>query len=68
MSILAFGMLEGAIIGAVAGGLGGLMAVLFRKSKPCPDCKAPLPNPAARKCPKCGCRLNGKGEKLDDDR
>ena len=64
------GAINGAIIGAVAGVLGGLVAVLaaiFRK-KPCPDCKAPLPNPSAKECPKCGCRLDGKGGKLVEER
>ena len=55
----------GAIAGAVAGLLVGVIA-MFRK-KPCPECKKPLPSASAKECPKCGCRLDGKGNKLPDE-
>jgi hypothetical protein len=61
------GAINGAIIGAVAGVLGGLVAMLFRK-KPCPDCKAPLPDLSAKQCPKCACPLDGKGGKRVEER
>jgi hypothetical protein len=62
------GAIQGAIIGGIAGALAGLAMVIarmFQKPKPCPDCNAPLPKPSAKECPKCGCELDGKGEKLD---
>jgi hypothetical protein len=64
------GAIQGAIIGGVAGALAGLALVLvrmFQKPKPCPECKAPLPSPTAKECPKCGCRLNDKGQEQDDE-
>ena len=61
--------ITGGIIGGVVGGLAALMMAIFRKPKPCPDCKEPLPFPwlkPVKECPKCGCRVNAKGEKVDD--
>jgi hypothetical protein len=63
------GILEGALIGAAVGVVVGLISVFFRKGKPCPDCKKPLPIGAwtpVKECPRCGCRLNAKGEKIED--
>jgi hypothetical protein len=66
------GLVEGAIIGAVAGALVGVgMTVIaaLRPGKPCPQCQKPLPKPMlgpVKSCPKCGCKLNPKGEKLDE--
>ena len=40
---------------------------LFRTPKLCPDCQAKLPMILGKKCPKCGCRLNAKGEKVIDE-
>jgi ribosomal protein L37AE/L43A len=63
------GLVEGAIIGAVVGAAVALISMLFRTGKPCPECKQPLPIPWAspvKQCPKCGCRLNAKGEKIGD--
>jgi hypothetical protein len=57
--------LIGGIIGAVVGLLAGVVA-MFRK-KPCPECKKPLPSAGAKECPKCGCRLDGKGNKVPDE-
>ena len=60
------GAIEGAIIGGIAGalaGLGLLVFNLFRTPKLCPECQAKLPMGTVKKCPKCGCRLNAKGEK-----
>jgi hypothetical protein len=65
------GVLEGAIIGGCVGAAVALISVLFRKNKVCPECKQPLPIPwikQVKECPKCGCPLNAKGEKIEDDR
>ena len=71
MNVLFAGMLEGALIGGAIGLVGGVVAMIFRKGKPCPECGQPLPIPwvvPPKECPKCGCRLNAKGEKIDDER
>jgi hypothetical protein len=63
-------MIYGAIAGAIVGLLVGLGFKLFGKGKPCPQCQVPLPIPwfsAPRQCPKCGCKLNKKGEKVQED-
>jgi hypothetical protein len=59
MCVVFAGVLEeairGAIIGGILGALAGLallIARIFRKPKPCPDCQAPLPNPSAKQCRK----------------
>jgi hypothetical protein len=65
------GVLEGALIGAVVGLVVGILMMLLRPAKPCPECRQPLPKPffsPIRACPKCGCKLNAKGEKLDEGR
>ena len=67
----AFGLIEGAIIGAVVGAAVAVINVFVRRNKLCPDCKQPLPIPwvkEVKECPKCGCRLNAKGEKIADHR
>ena len=70
----------GAMIGAVAGAVGGLLAVLvvamFMKPKPCPECGTPPPKvrkPANRRqmlwggwtCSNCGCELDRRGRKIN---
>jgi hypothetical protein len=47
----------------------GLILLLMPR-RPCPQCKAPLPKALGapvRKCPKCGCEMNAKGEKIDGE-
>lgn len=65
----------GVIIGVVCGGGGVLLIGLLQPRKFCPDCGKPLPKfrrPSSVKqslwggntCPKCGCQINRKGEKV----
>jgi hypothetical protein len=74
------GLPVGAIIGAVAGVVGGGLAVLvyglLQKPRVCPECGTPAPKvrkPANRRqmlwggwtCPKCGCELDRRGRKVE---
>jgi hypothetical protein len=72
MGLLIAGVLEGAIIGGIAGAVVGLLlgvVMLFIPTRPCAACGVMLPKTLAgpaRVCPKCGCRMNAKGEKIEE--
>jgi hypothetical protein len=67
---------SGALIGAVAGCVGGVLAVvlvaLVMPAKKCPDCGGKLPKlrafgaraPAFWVCRHCGCEVDRKGNKV----
>jgi hypothetical protein len=71
-------ILDGALIGAVTGGICGVGGVLvwalLMPAKGCPECDAPLPKFGRKHarpgfwggwiCPECGCEIDRKGNKV----
>ena len=65
MPILFGGMLEGAIIGGVAGLLVGLGMAIFGPKRRCPECNEKLPIAwikPPKTCPHCDCELPPPGK------
>ncbi len=73
-------VLRGALIGAVAGGVGSALffglAILVLPRRRCPDCQYLLPRFRVPKdsrqalwggwtCPECGCQVDRKGRKIE---
>lgn len=66
MNVLFGGVLEGAIIGGLAGLIVAVFAVLLGPKRVCPGCAKKMPTPMLRplkNCPHCGCELSPPGKK-----
>lgn len=76
MDGLTVGVFAGIIVGVVGGILGPLAVVLLMPKKKCPDCAEPLTRlrnrwdtvGVMRGCRACGCGVDVKGQKVEDDR